>query len=47
MKLEMSILLRLETALQDTNGECPRCHYINLNVTVDRGWIQWKVLTNY
>ena len=44
MKFEMSILLRPEMALQDTKDRCPRCHHINLNATVDRGWIQWKVL---
>jgi hypothetical protein len=46
MKLEITIVLRPDTAFQDTKDKCPRCRHINLNVTPDRGWIQWKVLTN-
>jgi hypothetical protein len=42
MKLEMSILLWKATAFLD-KGKCPRCRHINLDVTVDHGWIQWKV----
>ncbi|KIM74362.1 hypothetical protein PILCRDRAFT_828352 [Piloderma croceum F 1598] len=42
MKLEMSILLRPEIAFQDAKETCPRCHHINLNATVDLGWIQCR-----
>lgn len=44
MILEMSIILRQETAFQNTKEKCPRCGHVNLNVTANRGWIEWKVL---
>jgi phage FluMu protein Com len=39
----MSIVLRQQVVFQDIKEKCPRCHYINLNVTVSGGWIEWKV----
>jgi hypothetical protein len=39
MILEMSIVLR--QIFQETKGKCPRCNHIDLNPTVNGGWIEW------
>jgi len=46
LKLEMSIVLRQGTTFQDAKEKCPRCLHMNLDATVDHGWIQWKVPLN-
>jgi hypothetical protein len=43
MVLEMIIVVRKSTALQDNKGKCPRCRHINLSAVIDNGWIEWKV----
>jgi len=43
MVLEMSIVLRQRTAYQK---KCPRCGYINMDVAVKNGWIEWPVYSN-
>ena len=42
-KLEMGILMRRGTAPKD---KCPRCGHMNLNATIDHGWIEWRVPPN-
>jgi hypothetical protein len=42
MVLEMSIIIR-HTAIEKKAGECPKCHYNNLDVTMTNGWIEWQV----
>jgi hypothetical protein len=39
--LEMSIVLRKLTVYQEV---CPRCHYINSDITTGGGWVEWQVL---
>jgi hypothetical protein len=44
MVLEMSIVLRKRATFEDNEEMCPRCDYVNLNVTSNSGWIEWQVL---
>ena len=47
MIVEMSVVLRQKKAFKDDRNKCPRCGHINLNVTVESGWIEWKVISNF
>jgi hypothetical protein len=44
MVLELSIILWQDEGLQDNKDKCPRCHHINRSTTINRGWIEWKVI---
>jgi hypothetical protein len=44
MILEMTIVMRESTTLEENRGKCPRCYYANFNPAVSNGWIEWKVL---
>ena len=42
--LELSIILRRQTAFQDHKEMCPRCGHINSNTnSSSNGWIEWQV----
>ena len=45
MILEMSIILRQNAAFED-DKKCPRCKFLNADVTARNGWIEWKVPLN-
>jgi hypothetical protein len=43
MVLEMTIIMRESTAIQDIQGKCPRCQHINLHSNGNNGWVVWQV----
>lgn len=47
MKFEMSIILRKRAALEENKGKCPRCCYVNSDVSAIHGWIEWKVIFSF
>jgi hypothetical protein len=47
MLLEMTIVMRQNTAFHENKGKCPRCRHMNLNATITNGWIEWHVSVQF